>query len=141
MGVTFNTTDGANITGGGDGARVVVTGNPALPRGQRSLSEYFNTGVFERPVQGTIGNAPKDVFRGPGINNWDLALFKSFVIREKASVQLRWEAYNAFNHTQWMGVATNATFNPAGQQVNGQFGQVTSARDPRIMQIAIRVGF
>ena len=139
MGVTFNTTDGANITGGGDGARVVLTGNPTLSFGQRSLSEYFNTSVFARPAQGTIGNAPKDVFRGPGINNWDLALFKNFVIREKATVQLRWEAYNAFNHPQWMGIDTAATFNPAGQQVNGQFGQVTSARDPRIMQLAVRV--
>jgi hypothetical protein len=139
VGTTLSTTDGANITGGGDGARVVLTGNPVLPSGQRSISEYFNTSVFARPAPGSIGNAPKDVFRGPGINNWDLALFKSFVIREKANVQLRWEAYNAFNHTQWMGVNTSATFNPAGQQVNGQFGQVTSARDPRIMQLALRV--
>ena len=140
-GVTFNTTDGANITGGGDGARVVVTGDPTLPKDQRTLVDYFNTTVFARPAQRTIGNAPKDVFRGPGINNWDLALMKSFLIREKGVIQIRWEAYNAFNHTQWSGVDTTATFNPQGQQVNSLFGKVTSARDPRIMQLAARVSF
>jgi hypothetical protein len=140
-GVTFTTTDGANITGGGDGARVVVTGDATLSKSQRTLTEFFNTAVFARPAKGTIGNAPKDVFRGPGINNWDLALVKSFSIRDKAGVQLRWEAYNAFNHTQWLGVNTSATFNTQGQQVNGLFGQVTSARDPRIMQVALRASF
>jgi hypothetical protein len=140
-GVTFTTTDAENITGGGDGAHVVVTGDATLPKSQRTVAEYFNTSVFALPAVGTIGNAPKDVFRGPGINNFDLTVFKNFSIREKAIAQLRWEAYNAFNHTQWSGVNTTATFNPQGQQVNGLFGQVTSARDPRIMQLAMRVSF
>jgi Carboxypeptidase regulatory-like domain/TonB-dependent Receptor Plug Domain len=140
-GVTFTTTDAENITGGGDGAHVVVTGDAMLPKSQRTVAEYFNTSVFALPAVGTIGNAPKDVFRGPGINNFDLTVFKNFSIREKAMAQLRWEAYNAFNHTQWSGVNTTATFNPQGQQVNGLFGQVTSARDPRIMQLAMRVSF
>ena len=141
QGVTFNTTDGANITGGGDGARVVVMGDATLSKSQQTLEEFFNTAVFARPAEGTIGNAPKDVFRGPGINNWDLTLVKNFPIRDRARGQLRWEAYNAFNHTQWSGVNTVATFNPRGQQVNSLFGQVTSARDPRIMQLAVRVSF
>jgi Carboxypeptidase regulatory-like domain/TonB-dependent Receptor Plug Domain len=139
--VTFDTTDGANITGGGDGARVVVTANATLPKSQRSVAEFFNTAAFARPAQGTIGNAPKDVFRGPGINSWDLALMKNFSIKEKAVIQIRWEAYNAFNHTQWSGINTSALFNPEGQQINSLFGQVTSARDPRIMQLAARVSF
>ena len=141
LGIGFSTTDGANITGGGDGARVVLTGNAVLPKSQRSFTRFFDSSVFARPATGTIGCAPKDVLRGPGYNNWDLTLFKNFSIRDRASLQLRWEAYNAFNHTQWAGVNTTASFNAAGAQVNSQFGQVTSARDPRIMQLGLRFMF
>jgi hypothetical protein len=71
--------------------------------------EFFDTAVFVRPAERSIGNAPKDLFRGLGIDNWDLALVKRFSIRDKGTVQLRWEAYNA------------------------------SARDPRMMRLAMRV--
>ncbi|MEO7143838.1 MAG: carboxypeptidase regulatory-like domain-containing protein [Bryobacteraceae bacterium] len=140
-GVSFSTVDGTDITGGGDGARVVLTANPVLSKDQRGLAQFFDTGVVARPAQGTIGDAPKDVFRGPGTNNWDLSLFKKIPIREKVTLQFRAEAYNAFNHTQWSGVNTSARFDAAGHQVNGLFGQVTSASDPRIMQLALRVSF
>jgi hypothetical protein len=51
------------------------------------------------------------------------------------------EAYNTFNHTQYAGINTSAQFNPAGQQVNAQFGQVTSTRLPRVMQGTLRFVF
>jgi len=73
-GITYSTTDGADITGGGDGARIIVTGNPNLGFGDRSFLQWFNTSVFARPAKGDPGNAAKDVIRGPGVNNWDLAL-------------------------------------------------------------------
>jgi hypothetical protein len=73
--------------------------------------------VFARPAKGDPGNAPLDVFRGPGVNNWDLSLVRKFPLRsEKRYLQLRWEAYNAFNQTQYAGVNTGASFNPQGQQ-------------------------
>jgi hypothetical protein len=49
--------------------------------------------------------------------------------------------YNAFNHTQFNGVNNTARFNPAGEQVNAQFGRVTSARPERRMQAALRFNF
>ena len=54
-------------------------------------------------------------------------------------MQFRWEVYNLFNTVNWSGINLNAQFNPAGEQVNASFGKATSARDPRIMQGAIRV--
>ena len=61
---------------------------------------------------------------------------------EKRRIELRWEAYNVFNHTQYSGVNTSAVFNPnTGQQVNGLFFQVTAARNPRIMQGSLRLSF
>jgi hypothetical protein len=51
-GITYTTVDGANITGGGDPGRVIVTGNAELGSGDRSFDEWFNTSVFARPPQG-----------------------------------------------------------------------------------------
>ncbi len=115
-----------------------------LAKDQRTLYQYFNTGVFQAPTVGTIGNAPKDVFRGPGINNWDLSVFKNFPVRERVKLQLRWEMYNAFNHASFQGVNTSATFAAPGavSQVNGQFGQFTSTNgQPRVMQGSLRITF
>lgn len=141
LGINFSRTDGVDRTGGGDAPRVIMTGNPILGRGDRSFSKWFNTAAFAAPGVGNFGNAPRDVFRGPGINNSDFTLFKNFPIREKARLQFRAEMYNLFNHTQWSGVDNNARFDAAGNQVNGQFGQVTSARLERQLQFALRFEF
>ena len=102
----------------------------------------FVTSVFARPGLRDFGNAPKDVYRGPGINNWDVTLFKNFPIgNERRTLQVRWEFYNVPNHTQFSGVDDTARFDPAGNQVNGRFGQATSARTARIMQASLRLRF
>lgn len=141
-GVGFSTVDNADITGGGDGARIIVTGNPILGRGDRDLAQWFNTSVFARPARGDFGNAPKDVIRLPGTNNWDMSLFKNIPLKsERRYLQLRWELYNIFNHTQFSGVDTTARFDASGAQVNTQFGRVISAREPRLMQLSLRLTF
>jgi hypothetical protein len=144
VGINYSLINGADVTGGGDGSRVVVTANPVLPASQRTFYRYFNTGAFAAPAVGTIGNAPKDVFRGPGINNWDLSFFKNFPITEHVTFQFRWELYNAFNHASFQGVNNNASFAAPGStaQLNGQFGQITSTNGlPRVMQGSVRITF
>ena len=69
--------------------------------------------------------------RLPGLTNFDLTLAKNTQITERLRMQIRGQFFNAFNHPQWNGVALN--FN------NAIFGRVTSAHDPRIMQIADRI--
>ncbi|HET8548523.1 MAG TPA: carboxypeptidase regulatory-like domain-containing protein [Bryobacteraceae bacterium] len=141
-GVGFSTTDGADLSGGGDGTRIIVTGKAQLPHGERRFDRWFDTSVFARPAKGDPGNAPKDVFRGPGHNNWDISLVKRFLLlSESRSLQFRWEMYNAFNHTQFSGVDSTARFDPEGKQVNGRFGQVTSTRSARVMQASLRFTF
>jgi hypothetical protein len=142
-GIGYSLTDNADITGGaGDGARVIVTGKAPLGRGDRNFDRWFDTTVFARPPKGNSGNAPKDVFRGPGTNNWDCSLFKNFPIRsEKRIVQFRAEFYNAFNHTQYSGVNATARFDTAGKQTNAQLGQVTATRSPRVIQFALTFRF
>jgi hypothetical protein len=142
QGINLSTVDGANITGGGDGSRVNVTCNPELGYGDRSLTRFFNTSCFARPTIGSPGNAPKDVFRGPGITNFDATLFKDVPLgKESRVLELRWEAYNIFNHTQFLSINNGARFDVGGNQVNGQFGQAISARDPRILQLSLRARF
>jgi len=141
-GITLSTTTGLDIPGGGDGVRPIVLSNPILPKSQRSLLQYFNTSAFAMPALGTYGNAPRDVVRGPGINNIDMSIFKNIPIREKYRLQLRFETYNTFNHTQFSGMNTTAQFNPAtGQQVNASLGTLTAARTPRVGQASLRFLF
>lgn len=141
-GIGLSTTTGLDIPGGGDGSRTLVLGKAIIPNGDRSLLRYFDTSVFAMPAIGTPGNAPRDVVRGPGTNNFDMTIFKNIPIRDRASLQLRFEAYNAFNHTQFSGMNTTAQFNPAtGQQVNAAFGTLTSARGARVGQASLRLTF
>ena len=140
--MSFSTTDSVNLLGGGDGGRIIVTGKAALSHADRDFLRWFNTSVFARPAKGDLGNAPKDVFRGPGFNSWDITLFKNFPIKsERRILTFRWEMYNAFNHTQYSDLNTSARFDPAGAQTNALFGTVTSARAARVMQASLRFKF
>jgi hypothetical protein len=121
--------------------RIAVAGDPKLPSSQRTFSRNFRTDVFRAPTSGTLGFMTKNMLTGPGINNWDLAVFKNFPLRESLRFQVRGEFYNAFNHTQFSAYDSTARFDAAGNQVNSRFGQFTTARDPRIVQLAIRLSF
>ena len=121
--------------------RILVVGVPNLSSGERSFSRNFNTDAVALPAAGTLGTLSKTLLRGPGINTWDIAIFKNFPIRERFRAQLRAEIYNTFNHTQFSAFDSTARFDATGKQVNGQFGQFTAARDPRIMQLSIRAEF
>jgi hypothetical protein len=81
------------------------------------------------------GNAPRNPLRGPGLNDFDVILFKDTAITERTKVELRLETYNVFNHTQ---------FDPDGIHTNvssGTFGAITAAHDPRLVQLAAKFIF
>lgn len=131
-----------------------MSGNPVLPKDQRTVNQYFNTAVFSPPALAqqvtdmagvmrvlAMGNTPATFGRGPGLNNTDLTLFKNFKLRERVNLRFQAEAYNVFNHTQFSGVGTSAQWDQSGAQVTSNFGKVTSALDPRIMQLALRLSF
>jgi hypothetical protein len=97
---------------------------------------YFTPGFFQPEPYGQVGNAMRRYFSGPGLDNYDMALLKSTAITESTKLQFRAEAFNVFNHTQFK--------NPNGLVNNlvvGGFGYVTSAQDPRIMQVALKFLF
>jgi hypothetical protein len=94
---------------------------------------YFDISHFTPEALGTTGNSSRRFFGGPGLNNWDVSLHKDTKINERIGTEFRAEFFNVFNHAQFE--------NPLGNINAATFGQVTSARDPRIGQIAIKANF
>jgi hypothetical protein len=127
------------------------------------LNFVVNTGCFANPTRlGEIGNSPRNGVRMPSIFNNDLALFKNIKLGERREVQLRWEVYNIFNHTNFRDIDAALMYgvvqiNPGGssvactaagntctavvRQTRATFGTPTSARSPRVMQGSIRINF
>jgi hypothetical protein len=120
--------------------RPLLVGNPQA--GPHTFEQWFNTAAFARPTDRfDYGNTPRNVYQWPGINNWNLSFFKNVPLGGRRRLQLRWEMYNVLNHTQFREVNHDAEFDAAGNQVNENFGTVTRARNPRIMQGSIRFTF
>jgi Carboxypeptidase regulatory-like domain/TonB dependent receptor len=132
------TEDDDNSLCGCDGADVPnYNGQPIHfldPRKPGNL--FFDPSPFSPEALGSVGNAKRRFFHGPGINNWDLAFHKNTRIGERTALEFRAEFFNIFNHAQFMACGCNVT-----GEVNGNLGQVTSARDGRIGQMALKLSF
>jgi len=115
-----------------NGSKLYVDRNP------RDGQPYFNPNYFVQEPEGQIGNVMRRFFNGPGISNFDLALLKNTKITETKELQFRAEAFNVFNHAQFQIPTASGLFNNTG--VNG-FGYATVARDPRIMQLGLKLLF
>jgi hypothetical protein len=137
----ISTSDGADLTGSTEAARITVVSDPNLDKGERTFSRNFATEAFARTPKGSFGNAGVGILRGPGVNNFDLSVSKRIPVTETRYFQVRGEFYNAFNHTQFSGVDSGARFNPAGQQINLNLGAYNGARDPRRIQLSLRFMF
>ena len=134
----FTTTNGADITGSTDSARIEVLSNPYndIPAGH-----YFNPAAFAVPAKATFGNAGPNILYGPGVNNWDLSMTRRFHLGESRQLSVRGEAFNVWNHTQFSGVYSTAQFQPTGAQIDPAFGLPSSARSPRNVQLSARFTF
>jgi Carboxypeptidase regulatory-like domain/TonB-dependent Receptor Plug Domain len=147
----------ANLTGsdGNQNARVVVTGDP----GKGWTSDPYvqlNTSALAPPQSGSLGFESARFFvHGPPINNLDMSISKSFPLGRSRKFEVRLDAFNALNHTQFTGVNSTVNFtsltNPtitnlatdaSGNVVrNNGFGSVTGVRLPRQIQIVTRLVF
>jgi len=146
IGYLFPGVDLTGASGGGVDSRVVLLGNPNIPKDERTFARYFDTSVVRLPSSDDfgIGNAPKDAFRGPGTNNWEISVFKNFKLARDGGVMLQYrlEMYNAFNHTQFSGVNNTAQFSSrTGPPDPGLFGSYTTARDARRIVMGLKLKF
>ncbi len=126
-----------SLTGLGQDYADVVPGTSINLSGNRSeqakIAEYFNVLAFTGNRLGTFGNAGRNILQAPGLTNLDFSLMKRFFIAERANFLFRAEAFNALNHPEFL---------PPGSGLNSAtFGQVTSARDPRIFQLSLKLNF
>jgi hypothetical protein len=96
---------------------------------------YFNPNAFDCASVPTFsfGNSGRNILRGPGRNNFDLSVGRTFTISESKTIEFRSEFFNAFNHAQF--------FNPDHSGGSGNFGEILQARDPRIIQFALKFYF
>jgi hypothetical protein len=142
-GIPFNVTSGidTDLNGvGGDRATQILP-NPYCEH--KTLNCWLNASAFATPVgNGVRSNMGPYTMVGPGFVNFDLALTKTVRIGEQQRVTLRAEAFNVFNHANYL---TNSPNNPSavstGQQNGAAFGKILYDVGPRIMQFAIKYGF
>ena len=103
--------------------------------GPKTFTQFFNTAAFAPvTVAGASGNERRGAVNGPGLWRYDMALLKNTRIRESVNLQVRAEAFNLFNHTNFQTVGTTLT-------TTSTFGHVTAVRDPRIMQLGLKLNF
>lgn len=98
----------------------------------RSNGHYWiDKSCFALPAANLFGNSGANILSGPGVNNWDMGLSKVVRLREAAALELRAEAFNAFNHSQFL--------NPDTTMTDATFGQVTTAGPSRDLQFAMKL--
>lgn len=137
------TSPGNQGTLGGTVRPNYIGGDPRLGGSRRGNPLWLNNAAFARPLDGVIGNLHRNALRGPGINNWDFSVFKNTNIGERVKTQLRFECFNLFNHTQFSNAATGITASgPGGVALDtNNFGQLTGTRDPRTLQLGLKLYF
>jgi hypothetical protein len=104
-----------------------------------TINDWFNTNDFVVPQAYTIGNAGRNILRAPGLQNWDVSLLKDFRFTERRYLQFRGEFFNVFNHPNFALADTGLPNANIEDKVHG--GQITSANDPRIVQLALKLYF
>jgi outer membrane receptor protein involved in Fe transport len=128
-----------SVTVSGDPANMGTTNYPnrigegTLPSSERSIDMWFDTSAFLMPAQYTIGNSGRNILYGPGYRSMDLKIGKNWALRENMRLEYRLEMFN-WTNTPNFG-------NPNGTLNNTQVGRITSASDPRRIQMGMKLVF
>jgi hypothetical protein len=146
-----------NLTGSyTEGARIALTGQEISKGSSDDPYNQFNVNAFTAPQVGSTGlESPRYTMNNPPINNLDLSVAKIFPFGGRRKFEIRFDAFNALNHTQFSGVnstinfasltdhtITNLPYDANGNLVrtNG-VGSISGVRPPRQLQIVTRFTF
>ena len=99
----------------------------------KTRAQWFSTSSFSVANAGAFGTERIGSLLGPGVQKWDIATMKNVILGDHLRFQLRGEYFNAFNHTNFNSVDASLE--------DGNFGQVTTAHEPRIIQIGAKLYF
>jgi hypothetical protein len=114
--------------------RANATGQLLFPTGTRTINEWFDTSAFTAPAAGNFGNSGVGTIRGPGLFDWDFSMTKrTSLYKDRVNSEFRASFFNVLNHTNLAGISTALGA--------GNFGKVTSALDPRIMEFGFKLWF
>jgi hypothetical protein len=117
--------------GNGNGTRADIVGDPSVSNPTPSM--WFNTAAFTGPPLYTFGNSSIGVIEGPGFLQFNVGLAKQFRFTESKLLELRGEAFNAFNRVNYNNPDTNVA--------SGNFGVITGANTARYMQLGLKFLF
>jgi len=124
----------------------VFAPNPVCNNGATPCVQFVTKNAFLPNALGTYGNLGRNSVRGPHNINFDVALSRMFRVTERLSLQARMDAFNVFNHTNFVGaispagtVASYSTF--SNNLSSATFGRIQAAFDPRILQFALKLYF
>jgi len=109
-----------------------ILGNP-YGNGSGPLQNFLNPQAFAIPDLGTRGNTGRNVVSGPATWSFDMGLSRQLQLREKQSVEIRFEAFNVLNSFR--------PGNPNSAVNNANFGLIRTALDPRVLQFALKYVF
>jgi hypothetical protein len=139
----YNPTDTSLLGTFGNGVNNNLVDTPNLAPGcdlrinhDPANGQAFNTDCFSLPALGQVGNAPRRLFYGPGIENVDLAVIKRVTFDRTRTLDVRLEAFNVFNHPQFYGAGA-----VDGNIASPTFGNIVAAAAPRFIQLAAKVAF
>jgi hypothetical protein len=107
------------------------------PRNPDNLA--FDPSVFVQPEIGRIGNSARTVCCGPGMSNFDVSVMKTIRFSERVGMNFRGEFFNVLNHAQFTKVDGNISDGAVSD--GGTFGKILRARDPRLIQFALKIIF
>lgn len=141
--LTYMTGSPFSVVSGVDNARTGTsgqladrTGDPDLGSGRSRgdmILKWFNTAAYTTNALGTFGNSGRNSLIGPSYTSLNMGLHKNFAFNEDVKLQFRFEAFNALNNVNLN--LPNATVG------SSTFGRITTAQDPRILQLALRLSF
>jgi outer membrane receptor protein involved in Fe transport len=123
----------ANSAWGFGTQRPNLVGDPTLPADQRTPSQWFNTAAFSVAPVFTLGSASRNPVRGPSYRDVDFALMRRVPLGRSQAVEIRAEVFNLFN-TPNLGI-------PNAVAGASNFGTITTALDPRVVQLAVKFLF
>lgn len=138
-----------------------LVGNISYPKSKTTLANGQNTELWFDPtaftgnyipstvgtssLTATFGTLGKNALRGPGRQNWNIAVFKQVPITERLMFEFRTEAYNLWNHTQFRGDVVGGTTGGVnvnvGTGASPDVGKFTQAWDPRTLQFGAKLIF
>ncbi len=146
-------TDNAGVANGvGSSSYADIIGDPKAGVVQNPANAnlgrlFYNPAAYAAPTGLTFGDSGRNSVRNPDFINFDMALFKHFPIKESAAVEFRAEAFNIFNHTEWLPIGGQAgSFAGNNNSGNNTQGSTTflysgGVHKARILQLALKFLF